>query len=222
MTASGKVSRLPADQRYMLGIDYKSAWFMCHRIREAMSDPNPTPSGGDGKIIEADEAYRGRKETPIPSAQREGRPCLKRKLANQKRPILALVERGGEARVKHMPHVTGATVRDFLVKNADRKSRLHADESNLYPRVGTEFATQETVNYSAEEHARGDSDEQILSKVSSASSSAAWLASTSIAASSISSVIWTNLPSDTTTGASWTSRTPNARHSRLRALRTSD
>ena len=140
----------------MIYVTYKAAWFMCHRIREAMSDPNPTPVGGEGKIVEADEAYHGRKETPVPSAQREGRPYLKRKLADQKRPILALVERGGEVRVKHTSHVTCATVREFLVKNASRQSRLHTDESRLYPAVGAEFASHETVNHSATEYARGD------------------------------------------------------------------
>ena len=48
----------------MLNIGYKSAWFMCHRIREAMTDKNPTSLGGEGKIIEADEAYHGKRETP--------------------------------------------------------------------------------------------------------------------------------------------------------------
>jgi transposase-like protein len=139
-----------------LGVTYKTAWVMCHRIREAMSDPKSTPVGGEGKIVEADEAYHGRKEMPVPSAQRQGRPYLKRKLKDQKRPILALVERGGEVRVKHAPHVTGATVREFLVKNASRKSRLHTDESNLYARVGREFVNHETVNHSAKEYARGD------------------------------------------------------------------
>ena len=73
-----------------LGITYKSAWFMAHRIREAMSDPKPTPLGGEGKIVEADEAYHGRRETPIESVQRKGKPYLKRKLRDQKRPIVAL------------------------------------------------------------------------------------------------------------------------------------
>src|SRR6185312_6289021 len=49
-----------------LGIGYKSAWFMCHRIREAMTDPSPFPLGGEGKIVEADEAYHGKRETPAP------------------------------------------------------------------------------------------------------------------------------------------------------------
>jgi len=59
----------------MLGVTYKTAWFMSHRIREAMIEENPAPLGGKGKIVEADEAYHGKVETPIPSAQRAGRPC---------------------------------------------------------------------------------------------------------------------------------------------------
>ena len=54
-----------------LGLTYKSAWFMAHRIREAMRDPSPSPLGGDGKIVEADETYYGKAATPIPSAQRK-------------------------------------------------------------------------------------------------------------------------------------------------------
>lgn len=142
----------------MLGVTYKTAWFMSHRIREAMTDTNPAPIGGEGKIVEADEAYIGKRETPIPSAARKGRPYLKgcKSGGAQKRPIVALVERGGEVRVKHVPHVTAATVRDVLVRNADRASRLHTDESRLYPVLGTEFASHETVNHAAGEYARGD------------------------------------------------------------------
>ncbi len=140
----------------MLGISYKSSWFMCHRIREAMRNTDPTPMGGEGKVIEADEAYKGRKEIPIATASRKGRPYLRRDLAQQKRPIFALVERGGEARAFSMPQVTGKNVREKLVKNADRKSRLHTDESRLYDKVGTEFAAHETINHGAKEYARGD------------------------------------------------------------------
>lgn len=139
-----------------LGIAYNSAWFMAHRIREAMAEKDPTPLGGEGKIVEVDEAYHGKAETPIPSAHRKGRPYLKRDLSKQKRPIVALVERGGEARAKHMRHVTGKNMRDFVVQNADRKSRLHTDESRLYPTLGKEFATHETVTHSKGEYARGD------------------------------------------------------------------
>jgi transposase-like protein len=155
MTASKK--GMSAHQMHrMLSVTYKTAWFMCHRIREAMRDVNPAPLGGQGKVIEADEAYHGKAETPIASLRRGGRPYLKRDINKQKRPIFALVERGGEVRAFHMPVVTGKTVRDALVRNADRKSRLHTDESKLYPRVGGEFAQHETVNHSANEYARGD------------------------------------------------------------------
>ena len=140
----------------MLGLSHKSAWFLAHRIREAMTDDRPSPLGGEGKVVEADEAYHGKVETPIPSAARKGRPYLKRDLSKQKRPIVALVERGGEVRAFHMPHVTADNVRDALVRHADRKSRLHTDESNLYPKVGAEFAGHETVKHSAGEYARGD------------------------------------------------------------------
>ncbi|MBV8073224.1 MAG: IS1595 family transposase, partial [Acidobacteriaceae bacterium] len=53
----------------MLGITYKSAWFMAHRIREAMTDPNPAPLGGEGKIVEVDETYHGKQETPQPKSR---------------------------------------------------------------------------------------------------------------------------------------------------------
>jgi len=142
----------------MLDLTYKTAWFMSHRIREAMTDPNPAPLGGEGKIVEADEAYHGKKETPMPSVHRRGRPYLKKGKSGgaQKRAIVALVERGGEARVTHMPKVTSKNIREFAVQHADRKSRLHTDESNLYPSFGSEFAKHETVNHGAKEYARGD------------------------------------------------------------------
>lgn len=139
-----------------LKVAYNTAWFMAHRIREAMTDTSATPMGGAGKIVEADEAYHGKVETPVPSKHRRGAPYLKRDPKKQKRAVFALVERGGIARAFHMKRVTGDTVRDALVRNADRKSRLHTDESRLYPTVGAEFATHETVNHSAKEYARGD------------------------------------------------------------------
>ncbi len=118
----------------VLEVTYKTSWIMSHRIREAMTDPNPAPLGGEGKIVEADEAYHGKKETPMPSPRRRGRPYIKKGKANEKRIIIALVEHGGEVRVAHLKdRVTAHNVRDILVRDADRKSRLHMDESNLYP-----------------------------------------------------------------------------------------
>ena len=140
----------------MLDLTYKTAWFMSHRIREAMTPADPAPIGGEGKVVEADEAYLGKVETPVPSASRQGKPYLKRDISEQKRPIFALVERGGEARAYHMPVVNADNIREVLLRNADRASRLHTDESRLYPKVGGEFAQHETVNHAAKEYVRGD------------------------------------------------------------------
>lgn len=139
-----------------LNVAYNTAWFMCHRIREAMSDTNPAPIGGEGKVVEVDEMYQGKKKAPEPSKHRDGRPYIKKGKSANKRPILALVERGGPARAYHMGQITGKNVREVLVKKADRASRLHTDESPLYPRVGEEFAMHEKVLHSAKEYARGD------------------------------------------------------------------
>lgn len=141
-----------------LKVAYNTAWFMAHRIREAMTDPAPSPLGGEGKVVEADETYHGKRETPVPRSRNARKTYTKRGKAGgaDKRPIVGLVERGGEGRLIHMPRVTAANVRDALVRNADRKSRLHTDESNLYPVVGTEFARHETAKHSAHEYVRGD------------------------------------------------------------------
>lgn len=142
----------------MIKVAYNTAWFMEHRIRAAMSDDG-APLGGPGKIVEADETYHGKRETPRqPSPQRGNRPFTKsgKPGGGDKRPIVALVERGGRARAMHMNTVTGQNIGEFLTINADKASRLHTDESNLYPRIGREFASHETVNHSAKEYARGD------------------------------------------------------------------
>lgn len=138
-------------------VAYNTAWFMEHRIREAMKDDG-APLGGPGKIVEADETYHGKRETPR-DPQRHDKyrtPRLKSGGGSEKRPIVALVEREGRARAVHMNTVTAQNIGEFLAINADKSSRLHTDESNLYPRVGREFLTHETVNHGAKEYARGD------------------------------------------------------------------
>lgn len=139
----------------MLGFgSYRTAWFMAHRIREAMKDINAGPIGGGGKVVEADETYYGRRETPKPSEQRKGRPYLKRKKPFDKRSVVALVERGGQVRMFHVENATKRDVRDVLVRNVDRQSILHTDESNLYTETGAEFAKHQTVKHTAGEYVR--------------------------------------------------------------------
>lgn len=141
----------------MLGITYKTAWFMAHRIREAMKEDitDTGPLGGEGKIVEADETYWGRREDGYVSPARKGKPYLKRKKP-MKNAIVGLVERGGKTRTVHVQHATRDAVREILVTTADRKSTLYTDESNLYPITGKEFAKHDTVKHSAKEYVRGD------------------------------------------------------------------
>jgi len=156
LTASKKgISSLQLSR--MLDITYKSAWFMAHRIREAMKDDVATsgPLGGNGKIVEADETYFGRAEDPIPSKQRGSRPYTKRKTPWDKRPVLSLVERGGKVRSFAVKHATAANVRQALVRNVSRETILHTDESRLYTETGKEFAAHETVKHTAGEYVRG-------------------------------------------------------------------
>ena len=148
----------------MLGVTYKTAWFMTHRIREAMADKNAGPIGGEGKIVEADETYHGRRENPRTTTT-SGRPFIKKgkKGTPAMRPVVALVERGGEVRMFHVENATKANIREVLVRNVDRKSVLHTDESRLYTETAKEFAGHRTVTHSAGEYVRYENGEAIHS-----------------------------------------------------------
>jgi transposase-like protein len=138
-----------------MDIGYEAAWFMCHRIREAMRNGGLAPLGGNGKIVEADETYHGRVENPRTRAT-TGLPYTKSGKAANKRAIVALVERGGRVRTFHPAVADGATVAKIVRENVARESRLHTDESKLYIKVGAEFAAHETVMHTAKEYARDD------------------------------------------------------------------
>ena len=111
---------------------------MMHRLREAMNELNPTPMGGEGSVIQADETYYGNT-----SKRAKGY----RKGLRHKAGVVALVEPKGRARAFHVKQATAATVREILVTNVRRTSELHTDESNLYPKVGKEFAAHKTVEH---------------------------------------------------------------------------
>jgi transposase-like protein len=140
-----------------LGISYKSSWFMMHRLREAMRTGGLGPLGGEGKIVEADETYFGPTENPRVSAQRNGRPYkVGSRGPRNKRPIVALVERGGNMRSFHVAVADQKTVQGIVKENIAKESRLHTDESRLYFGTDQHFATHETVKHSAGEYVRGD------------------------------------------------------------------
>lgn len=136
-----------------LGITYKSAWFMAHRIREAMSLPaEPSAMGGEGKVVEADETVIGGKERNKRLSKRNPKNIG----AVGKQVAFTLVERGGRARSFHVANVTGKTLRPIMVKHVDRKSTLMTDDAGQYRPIGKEFASHETVNHGIEEYVRGD------------------------------------------------------------------
>jgi transposase-like protein len=143
-----------------LAVDYKTAWFLCHRIREAMAGEtlggNKGPMGGSGKIVEADETYFGKPETARVSPQRKGRPYIKGDKVRNSRPIVALVERGGNLRSFHVAVADKETVSRIVTENVKQETRLHTDESRLYQGADMHFASHETVKHSIKEYARGD------------------------------------------------------------------
>jgi transposase-like protein len=144
-----------------LRLDYKSAWFMCHRIREAMRAGNLGPLGGGGMIVEADETYYGPVDKPQPRSRgRVPKPTKGgRSGPANKRPIVALVERSGNVRTFHVPVATKAEVSKIVRENISSESRLHTDESNLYPDVGATFQGHSTVKHTAGEYVRYDDGE---------------------------------------------------------------
>ena len=133
----------------MLGITYKSAWFMAHRIREAMRDDDPTPMGGPGSKIEIDETYIGGKK--------RGKNQLGVNYGiEDKMKVVSLVERDGHVRSFHVDRVNSRIVREILVRNASRESDLRTDEAKFYRAVGKEFASHERVHHAIKEYVRGD------------------------------------------------------------------
>jgi transposase-like protein len=158
MTASKK--GISAHQLHRtLEVTYKSAWFMAHRIREAMADNVRGPMGGEGQIVEADETYFG----PVAAAKVRGKTTTGRKFTkggrsgpSNKRPIVSLVERGGRVRSFHIASADKENVQSIVLDNIDRESRLHTDESKLYHGAALHFASHETVKHSAKEYVRGD------------------------------------------------------------------
>ncbi|MGI4878848.1 MAG: IS1595 family transposase, partial [Janthinobacterium lividum] len=125
----------------MLGVTYKTAWFMCHRIREAMTPTNPAPLGGPDKVVEADETYVGGK-----AKNRAFR------APRAKQAVVALVERDGHVRSFHVANVAAKELRPLIITTVVRSSHLMTDESPVYTRMGREFNGHSTVNHSASEY----------------------------------------------------------------------
>lgn len=138
-----------------LGIRYQSAWFMCHRIREAMrSGGLMAPVGGSGKTVEADETYFGTidKDELMPKKYNK-RAGIRR---SAYRAVFALVERGGTARTFHITQADQNTVHGIMRANIAKETRIHTDESGIYKLAPWYFDKHETIKHTAKEYARGD------------------------------------------------------------------
>jgi hypothetical protein len=140
-----------------LGVSLKTAWFMSHRIREAMRDGKLGPMGGSGKIVEMDETYHGKVAVPR-DVTTSGRPFTKsgKPGPSNKRAIVALVERGGKVRTFHVEHADKETVTKIVNENLDRESRLHTDEARIYHYMGDHVAEHDTVRHASGEYVRGE------------------------------------------------------------------
>ncbi len=145
--AASKKSVSAMQLQRMLGLgSYRSAWFMCHRIREAMKPAKVGPLGGKGRVVESDETIIGGKMKNRAYAKKEPK----------KHTVLTLVERDGDSHSFHIANVKAKTLRETIVRVADRKSHLVTDEHKSYVDLGWEFASHNTVNHGAGEYVWAD------------------------------------------------------------------
>jgi transposase-like protein len=131
----------------ILEVQYNTAWFMSHRIREAMRSGSLAPMGsaGGSGIVEADETFIGTKKGG-----------KKRRGYGHKNAVLSLVERGGNVRSLHVTDVTAKTLLPIVNENIAKEARVMTDDAATYYKKLDGFASHETVNHSADEYVRGD------------------------------------------------------------------
>ena len=130
----------------ILEIDYKSAWFLAHRIREAMRDGTLAAMGGGGKVIEVDETYIGQQDGLRTDVSRY----------HNKNMVLTLVERGGSARSFHTDGHSLASIVPIVRQNVRRDSDLMTDRALHYRALGREFASHGQVAHERGEYGRGE------------------------------------------------------------------
>jgi transposase-like protein len=131
-----------------LGVSYKTAWYLCHRIRSTMKDEGDELLRG---IVEADETYIGGKRS-VPGNARKAR---QERMAN-KTTVLGAIERGGKLRVRVVADSTKETIHAFLGEVvADDAEAIYTDSHRGYRGIGDENTVHEWVNHSADEWVRG-------------------------------------------------------------------
>lgn len=147
LMASSKKGVSAKQLQRQLGIGYRAAWFMAHRIRTAMTPAKGgSKLGGEGKVLESDETFVGGK----------AKTAHKNKPIPRKHAVHALVERGGRAVATHVADVSARTLHEVLDKQADAKSALHTDDSLANLSVGKHFADHRTVAHTLGEYVSKD------------------------------------------------------------------
>jgi transposase-like protein len=139
-----QVSALQLQRQLEIG-SYRSAWFLCHRIRFALKEVIPAAGGMLEGTVEADETYIG--------GTKRGRG---RAYVGNKTAVVSLVERGGRVRSTVVEKVTGAALDNLLKAHIHRSAHLNTDESPVYTKTGKAFASHDAVNHSIEEYSRRD------------------------------------------------------------------
>lgn len=127
------------------GCGLKTAWFLGHRVREAMTELNlldAGPLGGANQVVEVDETFVG------------GKARNRKNVIPPKAPVLALVERDGRVRSFHVQDVTAQSLKPIIVSHINKATYLMTDDAPVYTAIGRQFEGHGTVNHSAEEYVR--------------------------------------------------------------------
>nr|HEV8009646.1 IS1595 family transposase [Bradyrhizobium sp.] len=145
MMNSGKNGASAHEIHRTLGVTYKTAWFMMHRLREAMAVLNPGPMGTLGGAVQADETYH---------LNTSKRAKGYKKGHSHKAKIVALIdEHTKTVRTFHIAKsMTAEKIAKILFTNVQRKATLVTDESRLYQVLGKEFGDHQTLNHGAREY----------------------------------------------------------------------
>ena len=135
-----------------LGVTLKTAWFMSHRIREAMRDgPLSPPLGGAGGVVEIDETIYGRASTH-PKGRK--RPTKSIRNSAHKNVVLSLVERGGKVRSYHIEGSTVQQVIPIVTENVSQEAQVMTDSAQLYKYRLGDFESHDRVDHSKGEYVR--------------------------------------------------------------------
>ena len=131
---------------------------MSHRIREAMRDGKLAPMGGNGSIVEIDETYHGKLETPRTLTRSAPCPIPRAAIPALPRSARSFRWSSAAARFAHSMSRTrtSSTVTKIVNENLHRETRVHTDESRIYGGLKNQIAEHQSVKHAAGEYVRGD------------------------------------------------------------------